>query len=204
LRRHRLRVSELRKCTFTLRDSQTLVLSVLLYASETWTSLASDMTAIESFHMKCQRRILGIRWHDLVRNSEVSLRTGLAPVSDRITRGRNAIFGHVARLPVNTPAHQAMLRQVELSVGRPQTLHGNVHQVDHVPNGPTNSAAITTMFPLRLCGGKPLVAAVTRERRYGPSRLRVNDDDDDDDDGRAIKAPVRHGLNAKNRARQDC
>jgi len=63
----------------------------------------------------------------------------------------------------------------------PQTLHGNVHQVDHVPNGPTNSAAITTMFPLRLCGGKLLVA-VTRERRYGPSRLRVNDDDDDDDD----------------------
>ena len=37
------------------------------------------------------------------------------------------------------------------------------------------------MFPLRLCGGKLLVA-VTRERRYGPRRLRVNDDDDDDDD----------------------
>jgi len=54
-----------------------------------------------------------------VRYSEVSLRTGLAPVSDRITRGRNAIFGYVARLSVNTPAHQAMLRQVELSVGRP-------------------------------------------------------------------------------------
>jgi len=59
----------------------------------------------------------------------------------------------------------------------PETLHGNVHQVDHVPNGPTNSAAITTMFPLRLRGGKLLVA-VTRERRYGPSRQRVNDDDD--------------------------
>ena len=118
------------------------------------------------------------RWHDFVRNFEVSLRAGLAPVSDRITRGRNAIFGHVARLPDNIPAHQAMLRQVELSVGRPQTLHGNVHQVDHVPNGPTNSAAITTISPLRLCGGKLLVA-VTRERRYGPSRLRVNDDDDE-------------------------
>jgi len=35
----------------------------------------------------------------------------------------------------------------------PQTLQGNVHQVDHVPNGPTNSTAITTMFPLRLCVG---------------------------------------------------
>ena len=101
-----------------VRVYQTLVPSILLYASETWTSLASDMTAIESFHVKCQRRILGIRWHDFVRNSEVSLRTGLAPVSDRITRGHNAI-GHVARLPVNIPANQAMLRQVELSVGRP-------------------------------------------------------------------------------------
>jgi len=160
-----------------VRVYQTLVLSILLYASETWTSLASDMKAIESFHMMCQQRILGIRWRDFVRNSEVSLRTGLAPVSDRIIRGRNAIFGHVARMPDNTPAHQAMLRQVELSVGRPQTLHGNVHQADHVPNGPTNSAATTTMFLLRLCGGKLLIA-VTRERRYGPSRLRVNDDDD--------------------------
>jgi len=52
----------------------------------------------------------------------------------------------------------------------PQTLRGNVHQVDHVPNGPINSAAITTMFPLRLCGGEPLVA-VTRERRYGPTLM---------------------------------
>jgi len=101
--------------------------------------------------------ILGIRWHDFFRNSDGSLRTGLAPVSDLITRGRNAIFGHVARLPDNIPAHQAMLRHVELSVGRPQTLHGNVHPVDHVPNGLTNSAAITTVFPLRLCGGKLLV-----------------------------------------------
>ena len=72
------------------------------------------MKAIESFHIKCQRRIVGIRWHDFVRNSEVCLRTGLAPVSDWITRGHNAIFGHVARLPDNIPAHQAVLRQVEL------------------------------------------------------------------------------------------
>jgi len=54
------------------------------------------------------------------------------PVSDRITRGRNAIFGHVARLTDNIPSHQVMLRQVELSVGRPQDHNGNVHQVNHV------------------------------------------------------------------------
>ena len=53
-------------------------------------------------------------------------------------------------LPINTPAHRAMLRQVKLSVGQPPDPSWKVHQVDPVPNGPTNSAAITTMFPLRL------------------------------------------------------
>jgi len=73
-----------------------------------------------------------------------------------------------------------MLRQVELSVGQlPDPLWKRPPGRPRT-NGPTNSV-VTTTFPLRLCGGKPPVA-VTRERRYGPSRLRVNDDDDDDDD----------------------
>ena len=80
----------------------------------------------------------------MVRNSEVSLRT----VSDRITRDRNAIFGHVAVLPDNIPAHQAIYAKSSYRSVDPQTLHGNVHQVDYVPNGPTNSAAITTTFQL--------------------------------------------------------
>ena len=85
----------------------------------------------------------------------------------------SAISGHVARLPDNTAAHQAMLRQVELSVGRPPYPTWKRPPGRPSTRWTANSAAITTMFPLRLCGGKPLVA-VTRERRYGPSRLRVN------------------------------
>jgi len=49
-----------------------------------------------------------------------------------------------------------------------QMLRGNVHEVNYVPSGPTNSAAITTtMHPLRPCGGQ-LSVAVTQERRYSP------------------------------------
>ena len=59
---------------------QTLVVSVLLYASETWTLLAADVKTLEAFHMKCQRQILRIRWQDHVRNDEVAARTGLRPV----------------------------------------------------------------------------------------------------------------------------
>ena len=58
-------------------------------------------------------------------------------MSDRITRGRNAIFGHVARLPVNTPAHPAMLRQVEhmdprwkRPPGRPRTKRSHCDSVE--------------------------------------------------------------------------
>ena len=86
----------------------------------------------------------------------------------------------------NIPSHQPIKSSYRLV--DPQTLNGNVHQVDHVPNGPTKSATISTMFPLRICGGKLLVA-VTRERRYGPSRLRVNDNDDDD-----LAVPAELGL----------
>jgi len=43
-----------RSIQMKVRVYQTLVLSILLYASEMWTSLATDMRAIESFHMKCQ------------------------------------------------------------------------------------------------------------------------------------------------------
>jgi len=69
-------------------DYSSFVLSVLLCASvETWTLVVSDVTAIKSFRMKCQRRILGNRWHNLS-----GIPTNLAPVCDRITRGRNATF----------------------------------------------------------------------------------------------------------------
>jgi len=97
---------------------------ILLYALETWTLLASDRKAIDSFRMKCHWRILQIRCHDFVCNSEVSLHTGLAFVFDRITRGRTAIYGHVARLPDNTPVsstpgHATPSRAIGRSTHRP-------------------------------------------------------------------------------------
>ena len=112
--------------------------------------LPSDMTAIESFHTKCQRRILGIRWHDFVRNSEVSLRTGLAPVSDWITRVAMPYSDMWQDCHSTLQHSRPCYAKSSYRLVDPLTLHGNVHQVDHVPNGPTNSAAITTMFPLRL------------------------------------------------------
>ena len=44
--------------------------------------------------------------------------SGLRPVMESIRRRREAIFGHVARMSPNIPAHQALRLQVEASLGR--------------------------------------------------------------------------------------
>ena len=91
-----------------LRLNQTCILSILLYDSETWTLLQEDLRKLEVFHMRSQRTILGIRWHDFVRNTEVVDRTGLPCDRDVIAWRRNSLFGHVVRLDDHTPAHRAL------------------------------------------------------------------------------------------------
>jgi len=66
--------------------------------------------------MKCQRQITKIRWQDHIRNSEVAARIGLGPVSDLITRRRNSVFGHIARLSEDRPDHQALWCHVDLTL----------------------------------------------------------------------------------------
>jgi len=58
-----------------------------------WTLLTSNTKILESFHMKCQRHILGIRWYDRIHNTEIDERSGLAPLMDLIIRRRNSLFG---------------------------------------------------------------------------------------------------------------
>jgi len=58
--------------------SQALVLSILLYASETWTLHITDMTA---FYLKCLRQILGVRWHQHITNSENLSHADVGPLA---------------------------------------------------------------------------------------------------------------------------
>ena len=67
------------------------VLSTLLYSSEAWTTYATQEKRLNSFHLRCLRRILGIRWQDLVPNTKVLERAGLhycppGPASTEVAR----------------------------------------------------------------------------------------------------------------------
>jgi len=95
-----------------------LVQSVLLYASKTWTLTVADSKTLDTFHMKCQRHILGISWHQFVRNEEIAARTGLPSLSTTICCRRSAIFRHLARLSDEVQAHKVLHSCIRLSQGR--------------------------------------------------------------------------------------
>ena len=67
--------------------------------------------------MQCQRRILGIRWSDLVTNSAVTEKTGLPDIRAVINDGKLALFGHARRLLEGTPAHDVLHASVEAHAG---------------------------------------------------------------------------------------
>ena len=98
---------------------QTLVLSVLLYAADTWTLLSANVRTLDALHQKCLRQLLGIRWYDRVRNDEVLQRTGLTSLSHILSRRRISVFGHVTRLDDVTPANMALQFHINVSLNRP-------------------------------------------------------------------------------------
>jgi len=80
------------------------ILSVLLYGCESWTLTSSEWRKLESFHMRCQRRILNIRWFDFTRNADVREISGQEHIEEVVRRRRLRFFGHVARTADDVPA----------------------------------------------------------------------------------------------------
>ena len=74
------------------------VLSTLLYSSEAWTTYAAQERRLNSFHLRCLRRILGIRWQDRIPNTEVLERARLPSIFALLTQRRLRWLGHVRRM----------------------------------------------------------------------------------------------------------
>ena len=83
-----------------------------------WTLLADDTRSLQSFHMGCQRQILGVRWQDHAKNVDIADTTGLPNITDIINKKRHALFGHVVRLDASVPAHQALKQVTSMKAGR--------------------------------------------------------------------------------------
>ena len=75
-----------------------LVLSVVLYSSETWTMNKSTQRKLESFHTSCLRRILCFSYLERVTNEEVLARSRMSTLSAMIMIKRLKWFGHILRM----------------------------------------------------------------------------------------------------------
>ena len=76
------------------------VMSTLLYGAECWTLKDKDENRLDAFDMRCQRKILKIRWSQYVTNIDIRKKTNQPQLSKVIKKRRLQWFGHLQRMDV--------------------------------------------------------------------------------------------------------
>ena len=81
-----------------LRIYNAVVISTLLYGSETWATTISEEKRLDVSDNRCLRRILGIKWFHRVRNTTVREKTDQTLASLLLKTRRLKWFGHASRM----------------------------------------------------------------------------------------------------------
>lgn len=75
-----------------------VVLTTLLYGSESWVSYRHHIRLLERFHQRCLRSILNIRWSDYVTNVEVLEQAEITSIEAMLLKTQLRWAGHVSRM----------------------------------------------------------------------------------------------------------
>ena len=77
---------------------QTLVFTIILYGSETWTIKKVDRKTIDAFELWCWMKLLGVIYLDRKRNTEIIyIIQPKRTLESRIVKAALSFFGHVVR-----------------------------------------------------------------------------------------------------------
>ena len=109
------------------------VLSTLLYGSESWTLRAQQERKLNTFHMRCLRRILHITWQDRVTNNSVLERAGILSMFTLLTQRWMRWLGHVVRMVDGRIPKDLLygeLTEGKRPTGRPQLRYKDVCKRD--------------------------------------------------------------------------
>ena len=82
-----------------LKVHMAVVLTVLLYAYESWTVYSRCARKLNHFHTKCLRIVLRIKWQDMVPDTEVLTRAGIPSIHTLLQKAQVRWAGHVSRMP---------------------------------------------------------------------------------------------------------
>ena len=90
---------------------RSLILQILLYGSEKWTLLKTDLDRLEVFHHLRQIRPVLIR--DCIRNDDIRQRCEQQPtIKEQIQERRLCWFGHVCRMDDGRLSHKFIWRNL--------------------------------------------------------------------------------------------
>ena len=132
--------------TTRIRVFKTYVESIFLYNSETWTITQRLENTIDSFQRRLLRKVINVRWPRIISNKDLYERTKMKAWSVIIDKRRLTWFGHVLRLPQETPAHQALRKFIEPAkrpIGRPKStwfssVINDIKEYTEIQIGPNN------------------------------------------------------------------
>ena len=80
--------------TTKMKVYQACVLCTLLYSGETWTLYSRQVRRLNTFNLRCLRRILGITWQDRVSNKDVLAQAGVPSRFALLSQRRLRWLGH--------------------------------------------------------------------------------------------------------------
>ena len=91
---------------------QAICVSTLLYGCEAWTLYRRHVRQLESVHIKCLQRILGLTWRDRVPHTEVLHRTGTKSMEATLLQYQLRWVGHTIRMPEDRLPRQLLYGQL--------------------------------------------------------------------------------------------
>ncbi|PFX15670.1 Tyrosine-protein kinase receptor Tie-2 [Stylophora pistillata] len=119
------------------------IVSTLLFASESWTTYASQEKRLNIFHMRCLRRILSISWTDKVSNNEVLARANIPSMFTLIRKRRLRWLGNVYQMEDGRIPKDLLYGELESGsrpIGRPKLRFKDVCKRDMLATGlPTDN-----------------------------------------------------------------
>ena len=86
------------KCKTKIHVYRAVVLTTLLYGSETWVTYHSHIRLLERFHQRCLRTILNLHWSDFITNVEVLEQAKVSSIEAMILKYQLQWAGHVSRM----------------------------------------------------------------------------------------------------------
>ena len=101
-----------------------VVLATLLYGCEAWACSQAQSIPLESFHMRCFRRICDLSLWQKKTNQEIQSQCRMETVSNYVSFRRLRWLGHVARMKDDRLAKQLLFGHITneqgAGLGRPQ------------------------------------------------------------------------------------